>query len=89
MISATFLTLLAGSVAAGLFTISNVPMLVRALRTRDLHSYSPVYLVLTNLGNVFYWVYVATLPVGPIWLMHGFYTLTAALMLVWYVRYRS
>ena len=89
MLSSTSFTLLAGVIATLLFTTSHMPMLVRAFKTKDLHSYSPMNLVLSNLGNGFYWIYVSTLPPGPIWLMHGFYTVSAALMLLWYVRYRS
>jgi hypothetical protein len=64
-------------------------MLLRAFKTKDLRSYSPVNLLVSNLGNVFYWVYVGTLPFGPIWVMHSFYTLSSLLMLFWYMRYRN
>jgi hypothetical protein len=57
--------------------------------TKDLRSYSLAHIVVSNLGNGFYWIYIVTLPFGPIWLMHGFYTISAALMLLWYVRYRK
>jgi hypothetical protein len=40
------------------------------------------------VGNGAYWIYISTLPVGPIWLLHTFYTLATALMLVWSLRYR-
>ena len=82
-------TLLAGTIAAILFTTSHIPMLARACKTRDLRSYSLVNLVVTNLGNSFYWIYIISLPFGPIWVMHGFYTVSAALMLLWYMRYRN
>ena len=81
------LPLVAGLVASGLFVSSHVPMLLKAFRTRDVRSYSLLNLVLTNLGNGVYWLYVATLPFGPLWLPHGFYTLVTALMLVGYLRY--
>ena len=64
-------------------------MLARAYKTKDLRSYSLLHLALSNFGNACYWFYVATLPVGPIWLMHGFYTIATALMLAWYLRYRG
>jgi hypothetical protein len=64
-------------------------MLIRAFRTKDLRSYSPTNLVLSNLGNGFHWLYVASLPFGPIWFLHGFYTLAAAIMLLWYVQHQS
>ena len=28
------------------------------------------------------------LPAGPIWVLHGFYVVTSALMLLWWLRYR-
>jgi hypothetical protein len=29
------------------------------------------------------------LPPGPIWILHGFYTVTSALMLLWWLRFHS
>ena len=29
------------------------------------------------------------LPPGPIWFLHGFYTVSTALMLIWYLRYEG
>ena len=63
-------------------------MLVRAYRTKNLRSYSAANLALTNLGNAFHWLYIVNLPLGPIWLLHSFYTLVSATMLFWYLRYR-
>lgn len=80
-------SLVAGLVASGLFVCSHVPMLLKTFRTRDVRSYSLTNLVLTNLGNGAYWLYVATLPFGPLWLLHGFYTVVTALMLLGYLRY--
>jgi hypothetical protein len=31
-------------------------------------------------GNAIYWVYVSSLPVGPIWFLHAFSTVSALLM---------
>jgi hypothetical protein len=42
---------------------------------------------MSNVGNAINWVYIASLPHGPVWWLHGFYTVTTALMLFWYVRY--
>ena len=56
-------------------------MLYRALRTRDLSSYSRPSLVLANVGNVVQTIYVSSLPVGPIWFLHAFYLGASALML--------
>jgi hypothetical protein len=81
--------MLAGMTSTVLFVVSYLPMLVRAYRTRDLHSYSLGNLVIATLGNVVYAVYVVSLPMGPIWFLHGFYTASTALMLVWYCCYRG
>lgn len=81
--------MLAGATSTVLFVASYLPMLVRAYRTRDLHSYSLGNLVIANLGNAVYAVYVASLPPGPIWFLHGFYTASTALMLVWFFCYRT
>ena len=82
------LPLLAGSASTVIFVISYMPMLVKAVRTKDLSSYSPAQLVLTNFGNVLYSAYVFSLPVGPIWALHSFYLVATALMLAWYFRFR-
>jgi len=71
-----------------MFVSSNFPMLLKAFRTHDLSSYSLTHIALSNLGNLIYWVYVVSLPVGPIWFLHGFFTVTTALMLLCYVRYQ-
>lgn len=79
---------LAGTVSTVLFVVSYLPMLTKAARTRDLTSYSVGNLALANVGNVVHTLYVVSLPVGPIWCLHGFYLVSTALMLVWYARYR-
>ena len=83
------LAVFAGVVSTGLFVMSYLPMLRKAARTRDLSSYSLGNLATTNLGNLVYSVYVFSLPFGPIWLLHGFYLVTSALMLLWFLRYRA
>jgi uncharacterized protein with PQ loop repeat len=83
-----YISIIAGTISTSIFTLSHIPMLLRAYRTKDLRSYSAANLLLANLGNMFHWVYVITLPVGPIWLLHSFYTVVAAMMLFWYLRYR-
>src|SRR5690349_9938939 len=82
------LAVLAGMISTGIFAVSHVPMLARAFRTKDLRSYSPVNLVMANIGNGFHWVYISSLPWGPIWVLHGFYSLTSMVMLVWYFQHR-
>ena len=81
------LPLIAGSASTVIFVTSYMPMLVKAVRTKDLSSYSPTQLVLANVGNVLYSAYVFSLPVGPIWALHSFYLVATALMLAWYFRY--
>jgi hypothetical protein len=72
-----------------LFASSALPMVVRAIRTRDLASYSPANLVLANVGNAVHCIYLVHLPPGPIWFLHGFYVVTSALMLLWWLRFHS
>lgn len=79
--------IIAGVASTFIFIGSNVPMLVKALVTKDLRSYSPGQIGLANLGNFLHWLYIASLPVGPVWFLHGFNTLVALLMLGLYLRY--
>ncbi len=79
--------LFAGSAAAAIFMISQLPMLVKARRTKDLTSYSFANIGLANFGNLLYAVYVVQVPVGPVWAIHAFNLTTSGLMLFWYLRY--
>ena len=81
------LQIIAGSISSFLFISGNIPMLVKAFRSRNLRSYSLSNIALMNAGNLAYWVYVSNLPFGPIWVLHGFYTVAEVLMLVWYLRF--
>jgi uncharacterized protein with PQ loop repeat len=81
------LPLAAGTLATIVFAVSALPMLGKAARSRDLRSYSRANLVLANVGNALYSVYVFHLPPGPIWLLHTFYVVSSALMLFWSLRY--
>lgn len=81
------LPVVAGAVSTTIFTLSMLPMLVKAVRTKDLRSYSGGNLALINLANLVHSAYVYNLPVGPIWVLHTCYLVSAALMLVWYVRF--
>ncbi|RZU66593.1 hypothetical protein EV379_2955 [Microterricola gilva] len=83
------LPLLAGAISTVLFAVSYLPMLAKAVHTRDLSSYSLVNIATTNVANGLYSLYVFSLPVGPIWFLHGFYLLASALMLVWFIRFRA
>lgn len=81
--------IMAGSVAGLIFAAGSIDMLVKAWRTKDLRSYSVGQMVLNNIGNVFYWLYVLSLPFGPIYFMHSFCTFVSILMLIWYLAYRT
>lgn len=87
MTASTDLAVLAGTASTALFIASTLPMLAKARRTRDLASYSLGNLLLANVGNLVHSVYVLSLPLGPIWALHGFYTATSLTMLAWFVRY--
>lgn len=84
----TTLPVLAGMVSTAIFAASMLPMLHKALRTRELSSYSFGNIALANVGNVVHSVYVFHLPPGPIWFLHTFYVVSSALMLYWYLRGR-
>jgi hypothetical protein len=80
---------IAGILSTTIFTISNIPMLVKAARTHDLKSYSRINIVLGNIGNLIHWVYIFHLPFGPIWFLHSFYTISSIFMLLWHFRYEG
>ncbi len=86
-VSGMNVSVLAGMVSTFLFAVSYLPMLLKALRTRDLDSYSFGYLALSNAANAVHSVYVVSLPLGPIWLLHFFYVVASALLLIWYLRF--
>jgi uncharacterized protein with PQ loop repeat len=48
----TDLPVLAGTISTAILTLSMLPMLVKAARTRELRSYSLSNLLLSNAGNV-------------------------------------
>ena len=79
--------LFAGSAAAAIFILSQLPMLIKARRTKNLTSYSFANIGLANVGNALYAVYVVQVPVGPVWATHAFNLTTSGLMLFWYLRY--
>jgi hypothetical protein len=86
-VSTVDISVAAGALATGVFAVSTLPMMAKARRTRDVRSYSLGNIVLGNVGNLLYTVYVLHLPMGPIWALHAFHTVTTALMLYWYLRY--
>jgi uncharacterized protein with PQ loop repeat len=79
---------MAGMIATMVFAISNLPMLRKALRTRDVSSYSLPSMIMINAANAVYSLYVFTLPFGPIWALHTFYVISCAIMLALCVRQR-
>lgn len=85
----TSLPTIAGFISTGLFAVGTLPMLAKAFRTRDLASYSLGNILLGNVGNVIYSLYVFHLPPGPVWLLHSFNLLTTGLMLAWYLKYEG
>jgi uncharacterized protein with PQ loop repeat len=74
--------LIAGTVSTVVFAVSNLPMLGKALRTRDVSSYSLSSIGMINAANVVYSLYVFSLPVGPIWVLHTFYLISCGIMLI-------
>jgi uncharacterized protein with PQ loop repeat len=83
------LQIVAGTVSSLLFASGTFPMLWKAYQTKDLKSYSLGNITMSNIGNLIHWVYVSSLPFGPIWFLHSFYSLITALMLYWYLRYEE
>jgi hypothetical protein len=81
------LPVIAGIISTGMFLVSTLPMLSKAFRTRDLHSYSLGNILIANGGNAVHSIYVFSLPLGPIWLLHSFHLVTTGMMLAWYLRY--
>ena len=80
---------LAGFASSTIFISSNLPMLFKAFKTKDLSSYSLGHLALGNVGNAVYWLYVISLPVGPVWFLQAFFSVASALMLFCYLRYEK
>jgi len=74
--------MIAGTVSTVVFAVSNLPMLRKALRTRDVSSYSLSSITMINAANAVYSLYVFSLPLGPIWALHTFYLVSCAIMLV-------
>jgi hypothetical protein len=81
------LAVIAGTASTIIFAASALPMLLKAYRTRDLASYSRGNVLMANSGNVVHSVYVYSLPPGLIRLLHTFYLVTTAMLLVWCLRY--
>ncbi len=80
---------IAGFISSTIFISGNFPMLFKAFKTKDMHSYSMGQLILGNLGNTVYWLYVSSLPIGPVWFLQGFFSTASALMLFCYLHYEK
>src|SRR5512134_4153222 len=83
------LATIAGFISTVLFALGTLPMLVKAFRTRNLASYSLGNILLSNVGNIIYSIYVFQLPPGPVWFLHIYNLLSTGLMLVWYLQYEG
>jgi hypothetical protein len=81
--------ILAGMISTVVFAVSNLPMLRKALRTRDVSSYSMSSIAMINAANAVYSLYVFSLPIGPIWALHTFYVVSCGIMLVLCLRARG
>ncbi|MFE3292109.1 hypothetical protein [Rhodococcus sp. NPDC059234] len=79
----------AGALSTAVFAASTMPMILKAIRTRDLSSYSGGNLILSNAGNLLYAVYVLSLPLGPAWALYGFNLSVSVTMLALWLRYRA
>lgn len=78
---------IAGFISTALFAVGTLPMLTKAFHTKNLASYSLGNILLYNVGNLFYSMYVFHLPAGPVWFLHSYNLITTGLMLVWYLKY--
>jgi uncharacterized protein with PQ loop repeat len=87
LFSAGNVAVVAGTMSTILFAVSTLPMLIKAVKTKDLASYSRGNMVLANVGNAVHSLYVFQLPPGPIWALHSFYIISSGLMLFWHLRY--
>ena len=83
------LPMIAGFISTTLFALGTLPMLTKAFRTKNLASYSLGNILMSNVGNLIYSIYVFHLPLGPIWFLHGYNLLSTGLMLVWYLKYEG
>jgi uncharacterized protein with PQ loop repeat len=85
----TNLPTIAGFISTALFAVGTLPMLTKAYSTKNLASYSLGNILLSNVGNLIYSIYVFQLPAGPVWFLHTYNLVSTGLMLVWYLRYEG
>ena len=79
--------IIAGVLSSIIFASGTFSMLIKVVRTHDVDSYSLSSIILNNLGNLVYWLYVFSLPMGPIYFLHLFYTVAMIVMLLCFVLY--
>ncbi len=80
--------IMAGSISSLMFASSTLDMVIKAWRTKDMKSYSLTSLILSNLGNGIHWLYILSLPFGPIYALHTFYTIATVIMLALCIIYQ-
>jgi uncharacterized protein with PQ loop repeat len=80
---------IAGFISTGLFAVGTLPMLAKAFRSKNLASYSLGNILLSNVGNIIYSIYVFQLPPGPVWFLYIYNLVSTGLMLVWYLQYEG
>jgi uncharacterized protein with PQ loop repeat len=85
----TSLPTIAGFISTALFAVGTLPMLSKAFRTKNLASYSLGNILMSNVGNFIYSIYVFQLPPGPVWVLYIYNLISTALMLLWYLRYEG
>jgi uncharacterized protein with PQ loop repeat len=85
----TSLPTIAGFISTGLYAAGTLPMLAKAYSTKNLASYSLGNILMSNVGNLIYAIYVFQLPPGPVWVLYIYNLISTALMLVWYLRYEG
>lgn len=85
----TNLPTIAGFISTALFALATLPMLTKAFRTKNLASYSLGNILMNNIGNMIYSIYVFQLQPGPIWFLHSYNLVITGLMLIWYLKYEG
>jgi uncharacterized protein with PQ loop repeat len=80
---------MAGFTSSMIFVVGNMPMLFKVIKTKDMRSYSLGQIIMGNIGNSVYWLYVRSLPVGPVWFLQAFFSSVSAIMLFSYLRYEK
>ena len=72
------LPMISGFISTALFALGTLPILTKAFRTKNLASYSLGNILISNVGNLIYAIYVFHLPPRPIWFLHGYNLLSTA-----------